>query len=77
MEFVKCMRSAGLPVETLIEYVALCGQGEQTAEARKALLLEQRDILQVRIEEMQETLERLDYKIKNYDRLLSGVQKKD
>lgn len=77
VEFVKCMRSAGLPVETLIEYVALCGQGEQTAEARKALLLEQRDILQTRIEEMQKTLERLDYKIKNYDRLLSGVQKKD
>lgn len=30
VEFVKCMRSAGIAIETLIEYVGLCRQGEHT-----------------------------------------------
>ena len=28
VNFIKCMRGAGLPVETLIEYVGLFGQGD-------------------------------------------------
>ena len=31
VEFIKCMRSAGLPVEVLAEYVALFVQGDETA----------------------------------------------
>ena len=75
VEFVKCMRAAGLPVEVLIKYVALSQQGEQTAEARKNLLLEQREILKSRIEELNRTLERLDYKIRNYDRLSACLRR--
>ena len=66
VEFAKCMRSAGLAVEILIEYVALFQQGESTAEVIKELLVEQRKQLDARIEEMEKTLERLDYKIENY-----------
>ena len=65
--FAKCMRSAGLPVEVLIEYVTLFQKGDATAEARKEILIEQRDKLAERIAEMQETLERLNYKIENYE----------
>ncbi len=35
IEFIKCMRSAGLTIEVLIEYVELCMQGNKTIEARK------------------------------------------
>lgn len=35
VNFIKCMRGAGLPVETLIEYVGLFGQGDETIPARK------------------------------------------
>jgi MerR family transcriptional regulator, aldehyde-responsive regulator len=67
IEFAKCMRDAGLPIEVLIEYLALFQQGDATIEARKALLTEQRDQLIARIEEMQNTLERLNYKIDSYE----------
>ena len=30
IEFIKCMRGAGLPIESLVEYVALFQQGEET-----------------------------------------------
>ena len=33
VEFIKCMRSAGLPIEVLIEYYGLVQQGDQTMEA--------------------------------------------
>lgn len=67
VEFIKCMRSAGLPIEVLIDYVALFQQGDETAEARKELLIEQRKQLAIRMDEMQKTLERLEYKISRYE----------
>jgi len=72
VEFAKCMRSAGLPIEILIEYVTLFQQGDSTVEARKELLIEQRNQLAERIEEMQKTLVRLNHKIENYG---TGVRK--
>lgn len=63
IEFVKCMRKAGLPVEVLIEYFDLVQQGDATLAARKALLTEQRNLLLARIAELQETLELLNFKI--------------
>lgn len=71
VEFIKCMRSAGLPIEVLTEYVALVQQGDHTNEARKQILIDQRDELVLKMEEMQNTLDILNYKIEIYeDRLL-------
>lgn len=67
ISFIKCMRSAGLPVEILIEYVALFQEGDKTLEARKAILLEQRERLLERIHDMEDTLKRLNCKIEHYD----------
>jgi len=67
VEFIKCMRISGLPIEVLIEYVGLFQQGDATIEARKSLFVEQRRLLLERMAEMQRTLERLDYKISVYE----------
>lgn len=74
IEFIKCMRGAGLPVETLIEYVRLFQTGDATIQARKELLMEQRDRLKDRIEEMQSTLERLNAKIKRYGNVIVPIE---
>mgnify|MGYP001084696199 FL=1 len=74
IEFIKCMRLAGLPIETLIEYVALDQEGDSTITARKELLIEEREKLLERIKEMQKTLERLNHKISRYEEAeLTGV----
>lgn len=75
VSFIKCMRSAGISIEALIEYVALFGQGDQTQQARKELLIEQRDILAARVAEMQSTLDRLDRKITNYEKVIATKEK--
>jgi DNA-binding transcriptional MerR regulator len=67
VEFIKYMRSAGLPIEALIEYVGLVQQGDQTIESRKEILIEQREQLLARMAEMQKTLDLLDYKINVYE----------
>lgn len=76
IEFIKCMRAAGLPVEALIEYVGLFQQGEKTVEARKEILTEQRKLLAARIDEMKQTLNRLDYKIEIYEKCVVKNEKK-
>ena len=74
VEFIKCMRSAGLPIEVLIKYVGLVQQGDATIEARKEILKEQRAQLMARMIEMQKTLDILDYKISVYE---NAVLKKE
>lgn len=75
VEFIKCMRSAGLPIEALIEYISLVLQGDRTIEARKDILKEQRELLVTRMEEMQKTLSILDYKISIYEDALLKKEK--
>lgn len=75
VEFIKCMRSAGLPVEVLTEYIALVQQGDSTIAARKAILSEQRELLQARMSEMQKTLDLLNYKINVYESKLLDLER--
>ncbi len=75
VEFIKCMRGAGLPIEVLIDYMELVQQGDRTIEARKEILIEQRDQLATRIKEMQATLDLLNHKIQVYEnRILTREQ---
>ena len=67
VSFIKCMRRAGVQVEALIEYVSLYQRGNGTQEARKQLLIEQRDLLKAKTEEMLATLQLLENKIERYD----------
>ena len=74
--FIKCMRSAGLPIEVLSEYVSLFRQGDSTIEARKKLLIEQRKTLLAKMEDMKETLARLNYKIESYEKAVLPCEEK-
>lgn len=70
VDFIKCMRNAGLPIEQLAQYVQLFPQGDATVEARKKILQDQRGQIAARIAELQHTLDLLDAKIALYE---SGV----
>lgn len=76
IEFIKCMRSAGLTLETLVEYVTLFKQGDATLDVRKNILVKQRKLLAERIEALRETLHKLDMKIEHYDSLIYPAEEK-
>ena len=67
VEYIKCMRGAGVSVETLVRYVALFREGAQTIPARKKLLLEQRAQIVARIAELSDVLAKLDWKLDGYE----------
>lgn len=75
IEFIKCMRNAGMEIEILLEYVNLFKQGKTTVKARKRLLEEQREKLIEKQNNINATIERLDYKLKLYDEIISGKRK--
>ncbi len=66
VELALCMRSAGLPVEVMIEYLNLYQQGDTTITARLHLLEEQRETLLEQRKQIDTMLERLNYKIGRY-----------
>lgn len=70
VEFVKCMRSADLPLQELIKYMQLFKQGDKTLKERKQILLEQRENVIEQIEKLKIVKEKLDYKLKLYDEQL-------
>ncbi len=75
VELMKCMRAAGVQIEALTEYAALCQQGDSTIPARKALLIEQRDQLAARMQDIQCSLDRLSQKIEHYDQYVAKREK--
>ena len=75
VEFVKCMRSAGLSIEVLQKYFELFRRGKRTLKARRDLLAKERENLQMRFKELQDTIKRLDYKISVYDKALKSKSK--
>lgn len=75
IEFIKCMRNAGVEIEILIEYMTLFEQGKCTVEARKALLEEQKSKLMEKQKNINETIERLNYKLQVYDEISKGKRK--
>lgn len=75
IEFIKCMRNAGVEIETLSKYISLIETGKSTVEERKKLLEEQRDKLLAKQKTITETLDRLNYKIQIYEEISLGKRK--
>lgn len=70
IEFIKCMRSANLPIEELIKYMNLFKEGDKTLKERKQILVNQRENVIKQIEELKKVKERLDHKLELYDEQL-------
>ncbi len=68
IQFVKCMRAAGLEISFLKKYIRLFDEGDKTIKERREILVEQRKILKKKLDDMQEAYDRLNYKIDLYDK---------
>ncbi len=74
IENALCMRGAGLPIESIIEYRRLFEAGDETIPARLDLLSHQMETLQKQKAQIEETMARLSYKISRYEEAMkTGV----
>ena len=74
VSFVKCMRGAGVQIEALIEYVTLM-KNNDNPQRRKEILVQQRVKLADKLKNLQETIERLDFKIDHYNEMILQSKK--
>lgn len=70
VELAICMRNAGLPVEVMIEYLDLYQQGDSTIPARLDLLKGQMEALEEQKKKLEQTMDKLSYKISVYEKAL-------
>lgn len=74
IEFMKCMRDAGVPVDVLARYFELVKYGESTREERKQILINQRATMKEKIKIMQASVDKLNHKIDNFDTIVKRVE---
>jgi DNA-binding transcriptional MerR regulator len=71
------LRSTGMPIRLMKEYADLRRLGPITAGRRKDILVEHRDEIRLRMEEMQSFLDVLDRKIDNYATITASEARPD
>ncbi|WP_300562223.1 MerR family transcriptional regulator [Companilactobacillus sp.] len=65
--YIQVLRNAGMSIESLVEFVKLYREGGATMDARKKLLIDQRDDLQEQVEKIQKTIKYLQFKIDHFE----------
>ncbi|TSB47424.1 MerR family transcriptional regulator [Alkalicoccobacillus porphyridii] len=76
IEFSRHMRDAGLSIEALIEYISLFKDSDDsTIPARLDILNGQLEDLQHRIDTMQRAVDRLKFKVHNYESHMVPTEK--
>ena len=74
--FVKCMRQAGLSIESIQTYIELYKLGDSTLKNRLDILLNERDKIEATILNLQGTLDYLNHKIDRYTENIKKVNQK-
>ena len=78
---ISCMKKSGLPIKDIKKYMDLCIEGDNTLEERMAIFLERREIVQKQIEELNDIMNTIDYKIWYYEEAIKAgtedIHKKD
>ena len=66
VEFALRFKKAGMPLDSIREYVQLALEGEATREARREILLETKERLEAKRRELQESIDVINHKLEIY-----------
>ena len=72
IQSLNCLKSCGMSIAEMKQYLALCMEGEGTIPERKVILAEKKDTLLQSITELQKAVAYIDWKQRFYDDVLSG-----
>lgn len=61
-----CLKNSGMSIDNVKKFMNLCLKGEETAENRKEMLLEHKDHILQQMNELQNSLSTVNYKINHY-----------
>ena len=72
IQSLNCLKSCGMSIAEMKQYLALCMEGEGTILERKVILAEKKETLLQSITELQKAVAYIDGKQRFYDDVLSG-----
>ena len=72
IQSLNCLKSCGMSIAEMKQYLALCMEGEGTIPERMVILAEKKETLLQSITELQKAVAYIDWKQRFYDDVLSG-----
>ena len=62
LQVIECLKKTGMPLKDIREFIRMAMQGDETIDERLELIVRQREAVRKQMEELQQTLETLDFK---------------
>ena len=75
INFVTCLKSTGMPISDIREFIRLCKLGDESIGDRKKLLISHREVVLARIKKLNDYLDKIAWKINYYEGLEGEVFK--
>lgn len=72
LHVITCMKSTGMPIKKIKEFVDLCMKGDSTLEARLEIIRNHKKDVEKQMSELQKHLETIDYKLGYYEKALEA-----
>ena len=67
LKIIECLKKTGMPLKDIRTFLQMRLQGDETIEARLDMMKKQREVVKARMEELQQTLDTLDFKCWYYE----------
>ena len=67
LQVIRCMKKAGMSIKDIRQYIELAMQGDDTIDTRLEMFRHQREVLTQQIQQLQHTLETVEYKCWFYE----------
>ncbi len=72
-----CLKNTGMPLQEIARFLALTREGDRTLEERVTLLREHRDSMVRRMQEMQQSLDKITWKLDYFSGKLRDYEAKE
>ena len=72
LQVIGCMKKAGMSIKDIRQYIEMALQGDDTIGLRLAMFRHQREALKQQMEELQRTMQMVDYKCWYYETALEA-----
>lgn len=72
---LECLKSTGLQLKEIKHYLDLCRQGDDSLQERMQIFLRQKERIQQQINELQQNMKKIDFKIKYYEEAIKSGEK--
>lgn len=67
LKVIECLKSTGMEIKDIKQFLDWCSEGDTTLQKRRELFYERRKIVESKLEEIQKTLEIIQYKCWYYE----------